>query len=68
MNYTLEVWKWIDNFIPHFTGHVLLIVAGIKISKFIHVIKRRSDLNKLNSVIRGIDNVMRLAYKFKWNH
>ena len=46
----------------------LLIVVGIKVPKFIHVIKRRPDLNKLNIVIRGIDNVIRLAYNIKWNH
>ena len=28
---TVEVWDWICNFIPHFTEHVVLTNAGIKV-------------------------------------
>ena len=25
---TVEVWEWISNFIPHFTGHVIEYIWG----------------------------------------
>ena len=28
---TIDVWKWVSNFIPHFTGHVMLIHNAIKV-------------------------------------
>ena len=28
---TVEVKEWISNFIPHFSGHVILIHAGIRV-------------------------------------
>ena len=31
---TIEVWEWISNFIPYFTGMWLLIHAGIKVNLF----------------------------------
>ena len=29
---TVEVWEWINNFFPNFTGHWLFIHAGIKVT------------------------------------
>ena len=32
---TVEVWEWISNFIPHFTGHVIaLAMLGLKLNRF----------------------------------
>ena len=28
------IWEWISNFIPHFTGHVIIIHAGLKFTPY----------------------------------
>ena len=31
---TVEVWEWINNLIPHFTGDVITFHAGIKVNPY----------------------------------
>ena len=31
---TVEVWEWISNFIPNFTGHVITVLAVIKVKLY----------------------------------
>ena len=32
-NFKLQVWEYVSNLIPHFTRHVIIRYAGIKVSK-----------------------------------